>query len=273
MTDIQNVTSTTGAGGAGAGPLGAAASDGESITDYDDFLTLLVAQLENQDPLQPQDSNEWVAQLATFTSVEQQMASNDKLDQLIAAQNNDQINTLANWVGQEITTDGVSFDFSGGTIDLPTPEADGADRVYLSLRDERDIEIARLEVDGRGGTAVWDGRDNAGQLAPAGLYSIAHIFETDTANGVEARTEIPTGGGAVAEARIDADGAVQLVLGEGPFVAEVTDVLSVREPAAATLATATEDDSSLLDDAVDVVSDVVEAAEETVQETVEAVVS
>jgi flagellar basal-body rod modification protein FlgD len=52
--------------------------------DYDTFLRLLVAQMKNQDPTKPMDSTEYVAQLATFSNVEQSIASNVKLDQLIA---------------------------------------------------------------------------------------------------------------------------------------------------------------------------------------------
>jgi flagellar basal-body rod modification protein FlgD len=52
---------------------------------YDSFLTLLVAQLKNQDPTEPKDSAQYIAQLATFSNVEQSIKSNAKLDQLITA--------------------------------------------------------------------------------------------------------------------------------------------------------------------------------------------
>lgn len=51
--------------------------------DYTAFLRLLVAQLEYQDPLQPIDSTEYVAQLATFSQVEQSLQTNKKLDSLL----------------------------------------------------------------------------------------------------------------------------------------------------------------------------------------------
>ena len=53
--------------------------------DYDSFLTLLVAQLKNQDPSAPQDSAQYIAQLATFSNVEQSIKSNAKLDQLMTS--------------------------------------------------------------------------------------------------------------------------------------------------------------------------------------------
>ncbi len=51
--------------------------------DYDTFLRLLVAQMKNQDPTKPMESTEYIAQLATFSNVEQLIASNKKLDQLV----------------------------------------------------------------------------------------------------------------------------------------------------------------------------------------------
>ena len=53
--------------------------------DYDAFLTLLVAQLKNQDPTEPTDNAELMAQLASFSSVEQQVQINEKLETLIGA--------------------------------------------------------------------------------------------------------------------------------------------------------------------------------------------
>lgn len=52
---------------------------------YDAFLKLLVAQMQNQDPTKPMDSTEFVAQLASFSNVEQNVKLNAKLDALITA--------------------------------------------------------------------------------------------------------------------------------------------------------------------------------------------
>jgi len=62
---------------------GAVSSVGD--LDYHAFLRLLIAQLKNQDPTKPMDSTQFVAQLATFSQVEQSIAANAKLDSLITA--------------------------------------------------------------------------------------------------------------------------------------------------------------------------------------------
>ncbi len=81
-------TSVNGAGGAG---MGAAVverrNDGgsRSTLDYDAFLKLLVTQMKNQDPTEPMDGTQYMAQLASFSNVEQAIRTNDKLDEVLTA--------------------------------------------------------------------------------------------------------------------------------------------------------------------------------------------
>ena len=70
-----------------SGGLGGAASLAET---FDNFLLLLTTQLENQDPLDPLDSNQFTEQLVNFTGVEQQVNTNKKLDQLLELQGTSQ---------------------------------------------------------------------------------------------------------------------------------------------------------------------------------------
>jgi flagellar basal-body rod modification protein FlgD len=55
----------------------------KATLDYNSFLTLLIAQIKNQNPTDPQDSAQYIAQLASFSSVEQAVKTNAKLDELI----------------------------------------------------------------------------------------------------------------------------------------------------------------------------------------------
>ncbi len=77
-----------------------------SALDYDAFLTLLVAQMSNQDPLNPTDSAEYMGQLASFSSVEQQIQTNSKLDSMVAVSALTQADSL---IGRTITSaDGLT---------------------------------------------------------------------------------------------------------------------------------------------------------------------
>lgn len=76
--EVTNSTNSTTNAQSTSSTVGAA-----KTPDYEAFLTLLVAQLKNQDPTNPTDSGEYLAQLASFSSVEQQIQSNTKLDSII----------------------------------------------------------------------------------------------------------------------------------------------------------------------------------------------
>ena len=69
---------------AGGSSSTATATSSAARVDYDAFLRLLVAEINNQDPTQPMDSTEYVAQLASFSQVEQSIQTNSKLDQMLS---------------------------------------------------------------------------------------------------------------------------------------------------------------------------------------------
>ena len=82
--------------------LPTAASSGPAASvDYNAFLRLLIAQIKNQDPTKPMESTDFVAQLATFSQVEQSVQSNTKLDQILQSTALSQAGSL---IGREITS-------------------------------------------------------------------------------------------------------------------------------------------------------------------------
>ena len=92
----MTVSPVTAANGASQSPQTA----GPAV-DYQSFLKLLVAEMKNQDPSNPMDSTQYVAQLATFSQVEQSVQMNSKLDQMLQASAMAQADAL---LGHEITS-------------------------------------------------------------------------------------------------------------------------------------------------------------------------
>ena len=92
MTVVTSATSTQST---------AAATGAKANVDYNSFLKLLVAELKNQDPTKPMDSTEYVAQLATFSNVEQGIQTNSKLDDLISMGHLQQAGSI---IGRTLTT-------------------------------------------------------------------------------------------------------------------------------------------------------------------------
>ncbi|MGN6305104.1 MAG: flagellar hook assembly protein FlgD [Mesorhizobium sp.] len=73
----------------------------KASVDYQSFLKLLIAQMKNQDPTQPMDSTQYVAQLATFSQVEQSVQMNTKLDSILQSSALSQADAL---IGHSITS-------------------------------------------------------------------------------------------------------------------------------------------------------------------------
>lgn len=99
MSEIGAIAGVTGAGGA-------AQANGPQTVDYDAFLKLLVAQMQNQDPTEPISDTEYIAQLASFSNVEQSTKLNEKLDYLIQMSSFQQAGSL---IGRTVTSaDGLT---------------------------------------------------------------------------------------------------------------------------------------------------------------------
>ena len=78
----------------------------KTAVDYQSFLKLLIAEMKNQDPTKPMDSTAYVAQLATFSQVEQSVQTNTKLDQIMQSSALSQADAL---IGRSITSaDGMT---------------------------------------------------------------------------------------------------------------------------------------------------------------------
>ncbi len=117
------MTTVPPAGSSPSNPTDSSSAAASSTLDYNDFLQLMVAQLQNQDPLNPTDSSEFMSQIAEFSNVEQGINANSKLDQLLVNSNISQASTM---IGLQLTdSDGttgviqsVRIDSSGSTAIL-----------------------------------------------------------------------------------------------------------------------------------------------------------
>jgi flagellar basal-body rod modification protein FlgD len=141
----------------------------------DDFLKLLISQLQNQDPLKPLDNQEFASQLATFNSLEQLIGVNEKLE---ALQNklfqSNQFSATA-LIGKQITTDGnqISLAQGEGSTFRYQLSSDSA-RVTVDIYNAQGGLVRTLELGSQksGDQSVqWDGKDNSGKILPGGIYN------------------------------------------------------------------------------------------------------
>ncbi len=146
-------------------------------SDFDDFLLLLTTQLQNQDPLDPDDSSEFTNQLVQFSQVEQQIKSNERLEELVTLQDLSLTSIALGYIGMNVEIPGQFFDHAEGvpyefSYDLP---AGGASAVNYTILDEDNQPLfeGRGTIDGGKNKIVWDGTDGSGNPLPAGNYRIA----------------------------------------------------------------------------------------------------
>jgi flagellar basal-body rod modification protein FlgD len=190
----------------------------EISEDYDMFLRLMTAQLKNQDPLQPVDGTEFVAQLAQFSGVEQQIKTNERLDSLLGALTRSAAETSLGFLGRTVETASGRVEVEAGA---PAPFAfevgKPANKAVAVVADAEGIEVRRFDVDastlGRR-EAVWDGYDGIGNPASHdGVYTIRVEIYDDAGKKVIGELPVLTRA-KVVEARIGADTGT-LILSNG----------------------------------------------------------
>ena len=151
-----------------------------AAADFESFLTLLTAQLRNQDPLSPLDSTEFVAQLASFSSVEQLIGTNERLDALATQSLSGDIASFAAWIGRQVTSVDGTFRSTGDEVTFGIPEVANADQTEVAVMDPLTGSVLRtflLPPDGAN-QGVWDGEDQLGNaISPRELKLELRFFE------------------------------------------------------------------------------------------------
>lgn len=127
-----------------AGTQAGAATAGSRITaDFNTFLTLLTAQLQNQDPLDPLDTDKFVSQLVEFSSVEQSIETNRNLEALVALQSSAQTSNALALLGETIVFPGDRAVAAGGAAEWRYQVPAGASAVALTVTDAQGGVVAR----------------------------------------------------------------------------------------------------------------------------------
>lgn len=193
-------------------------------SDFETFLKMLTVQMQNQDPLNPIESSEYAMQLATFSSVEQQVLTNDLLTALSAQMTSTGLGQLSGWIGQEaLANTPVAFD--GRPVDLQIDPASGADLVRLVVRDSNGSIVQEVDAPNTAGPVSWAGVDDQGAPMPEGTYSfeIVSFSGQDVLDTKPALAYVP-----IVETRL-MDGATHLITQGGQMVA-ASDISGLRAP-------------------------------------------
>lgn len=133
------------------------AASGAGAVDFQSFLQLLTAQLRNQDPLSPLDSTQFVAQLANFSTVEQLVSANARLDRLADGLTGGGLDDYASWIGRTAEIEGGAVRYDGSPAAFRFEPAAGAVEATLVVRDQSGAEVHRAPIVNSGGVQLWTG--------------------------------------------------------------------------------------------------------------------
>ncbi len=193
----------------------------------DFFLKLLVAQMQYQDPLEPQDATEMSSQLAQYDMVEQQLNTNDLLESMLASSQsgNSGMASASSYLGHQVSANTSSFTF------------DGSSPVQISADLENDAAIANVQIVDSSGQTVrtlhnsflpsgisnlsWDGTTDGGAVARPDNYTMK-VAATDSSDfPIPAKTSIT---GQVSSVRLTPEG-VNIMVGETPVnIDSITEI-------------------------------------------------
>jgi flagellar basal-body rod modification protein FlgD len=160
--------------------------------NFQTFLTLLTTQLQNQNPLDPLDTNQFTQQLVQFAGVEQQLKTNDELSQLVTLQQTTQATQALGFVGKTAVVNGSTTALSNSQaswqLNVPTTST-----VAITIANSKGQTVFTGNYSASAGDDQpfsWNGQGNDGTQWPDGQYTLTATAQDSTGNSVAISTEI-----------------------------------------------------------------------------------
>jgi len=206
----------------------AAKDNNNDLGQKDIFLKLLVAQMQYQDPLNPQDASQMSSQLAQFNMVEQQTTSNKLLEKLVANSGNSatitQPSNGASYLGHTVTVNQPDIYYDGSNQSFTAVLNEPATEALVFIMDATGNPVRTMPMNNlvNGDNVIsWDGRTDTGADAAQGNYSI-HISASNL-NGAEVGYQIQRSG-QVDAVRFTTTGTEVMVGGIAVPIANITEI-------------------------------------------------
>lgn len=206
----------------GYGPvIGQPARDYTAV-DKMDFMTLLVAQIKNQDPMSPMDNAEFTSQITQFTMLDEMKSMNAKLEENLMVGQTINNTAMLSLVGKNVTVEGNKVWLAAGAASESVLAASGSGTVVVEVTDDTGHVVAtyRKTVERGLNDVSWDGYLDSGEPAGDGTYSLSITAAGD--NEDLAFTTLMTG--AVEGLRYENNMAVVIIDGQEYYVADIYKV-------------------------------------------------
>jgi len=210
----------------GIGSATATAAASKSM-DKEAFLTLLITQLQHQDPLNPADSTEFTGQLAQFSSLEQLSNVNENLNVLRLYQASINNAQAVSFIGKEIVANGNTLEMKSGQPAACEFElGSAAQRLVVSIYDAAGNFVSDIQLTASAAgkqSITWDGRDYNGNRVVDGTYTFE--VQAEAANGE--KVEVTTHSKGTVTGVTFEDGVTYLIVGDSRIA--LGDVIQVYE--------------------------------------------
>ena len=160
--------------------------------NFQTFLTLLTTQLQNQNPLDPLDTNQFTQQLVEFASVEQQLKTNDSLSTLVSLQQTAQATQALEFVGKTAVVNGstAALTNSQATWQLNVPSASNV-QINIANSAGQTVFTGSYSVNaGNNQPFVWNGQGSDGTQWPDGQYTLTATATDSSGNSVGITTQL-----------------------------------------------------------------------------------
>ena len=178
---------------AGTGVTAQQYSGGAQIADnFQTFLQLLTTQLQNQNPLDPLDTNQFTQQLVQFAGVEQQIATNSTLTALLSAMDSSRLTGAVDFIGKRIVAEGATTVLDDKSAVWNINVTKDAPKTTVVIYDAEGNEVYAQDIELTGGNNVyaWQGKSSNGTVMPDGFYTIQVVARDATGATVSAKTDI-----------------------------------------------------------------------------------
>ena len=172
---MSSILPTTPSATTSAANAVSSAVDNSTIAgNFTTFLQLLTTQLQNQDPLDPLDTNQFTQQLVEFAQVEQQLKSNDELSTLVSLQQSAQATSALNLVCASLVVICQTALLANGSATW-TLTASKPTTATISIADStgQTAYTGKMALNAGSNTFTWNGQGNDGKAWPAGNYTIS----------------------------------------------------------------------------------------------------
>jgi len=192
---VVSGTTTLPASSSSSGSSAAAASalaSSQIAGNFQSFLTLLTTQLQNQNPLDPLDTNQFTQQLVEFAGVQQQLNTNDSLATLVSLQQTAQSTQALGFVGKTAVVNGstAALSNSSATWELSIPTNSTVNVTIASSNGQAVFTGSYAVTAGNNQPFVWNGQGSDGTQLPDGYYTMTATAKDASNNTVAVTTQI-----------------------------------------------------------------------------------